>query len=475
MSDDFKKIAAAEIDEFKADYRARFPGRDTDDLKDEDLLREVMNTVGKPGKLGENIKCVVSVSMLTEGWDANSVTHILGVRAFGTQLLCEQVVGRGLRRVSYTLNDEGMFDPEYAEVFGVPFSFIPCAGSNKPVVPKDVTRVRALENRTAREIHFPRLLGYRYDIEEAELSYQFTDDSRLAISTRDLPTKTENAPIVGESVIHDLSDLRQRRMQEVAFKLAKLTLEKYFRGDDLDRTASTKTEKGQVHRWDNHVQSWRFPQLLDISRHWLDECLTCKGETFKQMMLLTEFAHDGSDRIYQAIVRGDGEEGRRRVLRAILQPYDTLGSTRFVDFDTTRSTYASSPNKCHVSHVVCDTDSWEQKLAQTLEEMDEVVRYVKNQNLGFFIPNNLNGEEKRYIPDFIACLNDGNGSDDLLNLILEMTGEKKKDKANKVATAKTLWIPAVNNEGLFGRWQFLEIEDPWDAQNIIRNRECGDS
>ena len=299
MSDDFKKIAAAEIDEFKADYRARFPGRDTDDLKDEDLLREVMNTVGKPGKLGENIKCVVSVSMLTEGWDANSVTHILGVRAFGTQLLCEQVVGRGLRRVSYTLNDEGMFDPEYAEVFGVPFSFIPCAGSNKPVVPKDVTRVRALENRTAREIHFPRLLGYRYDIEEAELSYQFTDDSRLAISTRDLPTKTENAPIVGESVIHDLSDLRQRRMQEVAFKLAKLTLEKYFRGDDLDRTASTKTEKGQVHRWDNHVQAWRFPQLLDISRHWLDECLKCKDGTFKQMMLLTEFAHDASDRIYQ--------------------------------------------------------------------------------------------------------------------------------------------------------------------------------
>jgi type III restriction enzyme len=89
MSDDFKKIAAREIDEFKADYRARFPGRDTDELADEDLLREVMNTVGKPGKLGEHVRCVVSVSMLTEGWDANTVTHVLGVRAFGTQLLCE--------------------------------------------------------------------------------------------------------------------------------------------------------------------------------------------------------------------------------------------------------------------------------------------------------------------------------------------------------------------------------------------------
>ncbi|MEK7784040.1 MAG: DEAD/DEAH box helicase family protein, partial [Chloroflexota bacterium] len=144
MSNDFKKIAAREIEEFKAEYRARFPGRDSDDLTDEDLLREVMNTVGKPGKLGEGVRCVVSVSMLTEGWDANTVTHILGVRAFGTQLLCEQVVGRGLRRVSYGVNSEGKFDPEYAEVYGVPFSFIPSAGSQADPRPGPTpTRVRA--------------------------------------------------------------------------------------------------------------------------------------------------------------------------------------------------------------------------------------------------------------------------------------------------------------------------------------------
>src|SRR3712207_2982687 len=92
-------------------------------ISDQDLLREVMNTVGKPGRLGEQVRCVVSVSMLTEGWDANTVTHILGVRAFGTQLLCEQVVGRALRRMSYAPNAIGHFDPEYAEVYGVPFSF----------------------------------------------------------------------------------------------------------------------------------------------------------------------------------------------------------------------------------------------------------------------------------------------------------------------------------------------------------------
>src|SRR6266545_3591242 len=130
MSPEFKQIAALEIDEFKSEYRARFPGRDAEELTDEDLLREVMNTVGKPGRMGEQVKCVISVSMLTEGWDANTVTHILGVRAFGTQLLCEQVVGRGLRRMSYATNPDGMFEPEYAEVYGVPFSFIPSAGSS---------------------------------------------------------------------------------------------------------------------------------------------------------------------------------------------------------------------------------------------------------------------------------------------------------------------------------------------------------
>jgi type III restriction enzyme len=117
---------------------------------------------------------------------------------------------------------------------------------------------------------------------------------------------------------------------------------------------------------------------------------------------------------------------------------------------------------------VADTDSWEQKLAQTLEDMGEVVRYAKNHNLGFTIPYTLGGEGHNYIPDFIACIDDGHGPYDLLNLLIEITGEKKKDKAAKVATARTLWVPAVNNHGGFGRWLFIEIADPWDAENLIR-------
>jgi len=463
MSDDFKKIASREIDEFKAEYRQRFPGRDTENLTDEDLLREVMNTVGKPGKLGEHVKCVVSVSMLTEGWDANTVTHVLGVRAFGTQLLCEQVVGRALRRRSYTPNAQDHFDPEYAEVYGVPFSFIPCSGSTTDPKPGPLpTRVRALVDRIECEITFPRLLGYRYDVGTERLTAKFTEDSKLALTTADIPTKTENAPIVGETSIHTLDDLKRRRPNEVAFLLAKLTLEKYFRSDGEKRA-----DRPNDHQFDSEVQTWLFPQMLAIAKRWLAECVKLKDHTFPQLLLLIEFAHDAADRIYKSIVQStDGTPA----LKPILRPYDTLGSTRYVDFDTTRPVYSTKADKCHISHVVADTDSWEQKMAEALEDGElPVLRYVKNHNLGFTIPYTLNGEERQYHPDFIAVLDDGHGPDDPLNLILEVTGEKKKDKAAKVATARTLWVPAINNHGGYGRWAFVEIADPWDAQNSIRS------
>ena len=447
MSSDFKKIAAREIEEFKNEYRVRFPGRDAEELTDEDLLREVMNTVGKPGRLGEQIKCVVSVSMLTEGWDANTVTHILGVRAFGTQLLCEQVVGRGLRRTSYATNEKGKFDPQYAEVYGVPFSFIPSAGSAVDPRPGPTpTRVRALEDRIECEITFPRVTGYRYDLSGERLEAEFKADAHMALSTADVPSRTEMASILGESSFHTLYGLQSHREQEIDFYLAKYLLETKFNLDD------------------GSARPWLFPQLLKIARQWRMECVTCKDNAFPQMLLLAEFAHDAVDHISLSIVSASGA---RDILKPILRPYDTLGSTRYVDFDTTRDVYATDPAKCHVSYVVLDSN-WEAKLAQTLEEMDEVICYVKNVNLGFTIPYTLEGQEHGYIPDYIIRIDDGHGKDDLLNLILEVSGEARKDKAAKVATARNFWVPAINNHGGFGRWVFIEITDPWDAKNTIR-------
>ena len=454
MSSEFKKIAATEIEQFQADYQTRFPGRSIEKITDEDLLREVMNTVGKPGKLGEQIKCVVSVSMLTEGWDANTVTHILGVRAFGTQLLCEQVVGRGLRRTSYeteklTADSElETFPPEYAQVYGIPFSFIPSAGTTKIQPRQKYTHVRALEDRINCEITFPRLEGYRYRFEGDKIAARFDQDSHYALSTAETPTKTKTASILGDDT-EDYLTYRKSRMQEVEYRLTQTTLETYFREDE-------QGEGGEV-KW------WLFPQLLKIVRRWLKECVYYKDNTYPQMFLIEQYAHIAAHRIYQSVIKAEGDE--TKTLLPILRPYDSVGSTRHVAFDTARPVYPTEATKCHISHVVADTESWEQKTAQSLEEMDEVIHYVKNHNLGFTIPYIGYERTKQYIPDFIIKVK--NGNDEPLNLILEVSGKATEDKVVKGDTAKNLWVPAVNNSQKFGRWAFLEISDPWDVQNTI--------
>jgi type III restriction enzyme len=405
-----------------------------------------MNTVGKVGKLGEHVRCVVSVSMLTEGWDAQTVTHILGIRAFGTQLLCEQVVGRALRRTSYAADENGMFQPEYAEVYGVPFSFIPTSGGTTIPQPGSIpTRVRALEDRSECEITFPRVLGYRFDLGEERLEARFTSASKMVFSTRDLPTKVEVAPIVGETSIHDLDALKAKREHEVAFNIAKLTLERFFKdGEGNDRP-------------------WLFPDLLSITKRWMKEYVICKDDAFPQLLILTENMYNAAERIHLAIAMSAKSEP---YMLPMLAPYDTVGSTKYVDFDTLKDTFVTDPKKCHVSHVAADTGSWEQKLAYSLEEMEEVVRYVKNEHLDFAIPYDYQGKEANYLPDFIAVLM--TSSRDELNLIIEVTGQRRVEKEAKVAATKGKWVPAVNNHGGFGRWAFIEITDPWNAKSEIR-------
>lgn len=460
MSVEFKEIASDEIEAFKSEYRARYPGRDVDQITDEDLMREVMNTVGKLGRLGERVKCVVSVSMLTEGWDTNTVTHILGVRAFGTQLLCEQVVGRALRRISYALDPEGRFSPEYADVLGVPFSLFIPTGKYDPKNPKPnptFTHVRALDERRHFEIEFPHVTGYRYEIRPGPLVAKFGPTSRFILSTKELPTETENAPIVGESVILNLDSLKERRKAEVDFLLTKLVLEKYFRAD-----GTVREDKSSKIQFEAGVQAWRFPEVLAIVQQWRKGgYLECKDDTFPQLLLMLEFAHTAADRIYQAIEQGQAED---KLLKPMLRDYQPVGSTAEVDFDTTRVTFATT--KSHVSHVALDS-GWEGKMAQKLEAMDEVICYVKNDQMGYTIPYSLGYKERNYVPDFIARINDGQAEP--LNLIIEVSGEKRSDKDAKVAAACNFWVPAVNNHGGFGRWDFVEVTEPEDAKNTIRN------
>ncbi len=444
MTADFKKLSSHLIEDFKDDYRRRFPGRAIEDISDEDLMREVLNTVGKKGRLGEHIRCVVSVSMLTEGWDANTVSHILGVRAFGTQLLCEQVVGRGLRRTSYAANDDGMFTPEYADVYGVPFSFIPCAGvpteRAKPT-PRVGSQVRAIPERLVTrpwlEVNYPRVMGYRYDVPPESLSAKFDSTHRVVLTTQDIPNRIENAAIIGETVILNLDHLKGVRPQTIAFRLATHLQQHHF-GD----------------------RPWLFPQLLAIVRNWLGDPegdspnVDYGDETFPGLLLFVQKANEISEKIKSAIIASSGGE---QLLRAVLPETDFRGSTVDVAYDTVKSVWQTKPEVCHLN-LVPEDSGWETIVCEKLENMPEVKAYVKNQSLGFRVPYTHEGRPGNYYPDLIVKLDDGHGMDDLLHMILEVSGEKKKEKAAKVQTAKTMWIPAVNNLGTFGRWGFLEID-----------------
>ena len=262
LDKDFRKMAADEIDRFRREITERTGDRQkAENISDQDLLREVMNTVGKPGRLGDSIRCVVSVSMLTEGWDANTVSHVLGVRAFGTQLLCEQVVGRALRRQSYDLNDSGLFDVEYADVLGIPFDF-----TAKPVVvpprpPRETVQVKAVRpERDALEICFPRVAGYRVELPQERLSADFNDDAVLEL-TPDIvgPSITRNQGIIGEGVDLNLVHTGDLRPSTLLFHLTQRLLYTKWRDPG---------EEPKLHL---------FGQLKRLTKQWLDGYLVCKG------------------------------------------------------------------------------------------------------------------------------------------------------------------------------------------------------
>ncbi|MBK5962955.1 hypothetical protein CCR95_02315 [Thiocystis minor] len=241
--------------------------------------------------------------------------------------------------------------------------------------------------------------------------------------------------------------------------LAKLVLETYFRQEPTEHAVGGPVQ--------NDVKRWLFPQVLDIARRWLNTCVDCQDNAFPQLLLLTELAHSAAERIYQAIVRADGQNGAAPTLKPILQPYNTLGDTDGIGYRTVKPTYPASA-KSPISHVVSDS-GWETTVAKALEQMDEVKAYVKNiARFDFLIPYTIAGKGRSYLPDFIARLDDGHGANDLLNLLVEVSGQQLDDKDAKVATTQSLWVPAVNNDGRYGRWGFVEITDPHDTMKAIR-------
>jgi type III restriction enzyme len=468
MSDEFKTIARVEIEEFKAEYRIRFPGRDVDNLTDEDLLREVMNTVGQPGKLGGDIRCVVSVSMLTEGWDANTVTHILGVRAFGTQLLCEQVVGRGLRRVNYQPAEDGRLRPEYSDVLGVPFNFTQSPTVAVIVPPPRTTRIRALPERRDCEIRFPNVAGYRVAYPPGQLVARFTDDSKLTVTPDDIPTRVDVEPIVGEGITLTLENYASQRMKSVYFVVAGYTLRRYFREDSEPKAITPGHEPPETPR--DHVPLYRFGELLKITERWFNECLTCYGansEHLRRLFLWRPLAQKAAERIERACSPADPPA---EIVRVIPNLYNEEGSSRHVDFVTSKdSFFTPSAVLCQLNYIVADA-GWEKAMAAAVETelKDVAIAYIKNDRLGFEVPYEYRGETHMYRPDFIVKLDDGRGRDDPLNLVVEVKGFRDDKDGAKADTMRTRWLPGVNAARRFGRWAFLECRNPYQFASEVR-------
>jgi len=439
LDKNFRKMAADEIERYRQEIIQRTGDRErAEKISDQDLLREVMNTVGKEGRLGDSVRCVVSVAMLTEGWDANTVTHILGVRAFGTQLLCEQVVGRALRRQSYDLNEEGLFEVEYADILGVPFDFTAKPVVAPPQPPREVVQVRAVSpERDHLEIRFPRVQGYRVELPTERLTAEFTEDSILELTPELVgPSITKNAGIIGEDVDLSLEHLQDVRRSSLIFHVTRRLLYTKWRDPD---------EEPKLHL---------FGQLKRITRQWLDECLICKGDTYPALLMYQELADMACERITAAITRS--MEGGTPI-KAVLDPYNPTGSTIHVNFTTSKKLrWKTDPRKCHINWVVLDSD-WEGEFCRVVESHPRVRAYVKNHGLGFEVPYRHGSISRTYLPDFIVQVDDGR--EDPLNLIVEIKGYRGEDAKEKKSTMETYWLPGVNNLGQYGRWDFIELKE----------------
>jgi type III restriction enzyme len=421
-------------------------------------LRKIVSTVGRPGEPGERIRCVVSVNMLSEGWDANNVTHILGLRAFGSQLLCEQVVGRGLRRMDYTPDPaSGLLTAEYVDIFGVPFSLIPFKGrepkKGPPTEDKPKHEVMALPERRHLEIRFPVVEGYVVELRQNLVKCDVSRVETMRLDPISTPTAAFIRPQVGYQVGYPSThggfgfELVDRQAyynsvhpQTIAFEIAK----------EIVRTLTETALPGKG-RLKSQSRAVLFPQVLRITQDYianrvdLSTCHPCEIglQTYAQRivsLLATE-------------IMPDDERGEAPLLPR-LNRYQPIGSSEKVHFKTVKPVQATHAS--HLNYVACDTDSWEQAAVFQLEKLAMkglVLCYARNDHLEFNIPYELYGNQRVYEPDFLVKLKNN------VTIVLEIKGQEPSGTEAKHQAARR-WVTAVNNWGKLGKWYFLVCRDP---------------
>lgn len=434
-----------------AEAESEDPNKRKRDLAEE--LRRVVATVGKRGLPGEHVRCVVSVSMLTEGWDANNVTHILGLRAFGSQLLCEQVVGRGLRRMDYQPDPEtGLLTPEYVDVYGIPFSVIPYKG--RPVTqssPEDKPKqhVQALPERAAFEMRFPVVEGFVFALEKGLIRCDVDSVDVLMIEPNLEPTATFVQPTIGYREGH-----ASQAASPVTF--TEQNRQEYYKQTDFHAILfqATRAIMDDLIRGQGdpafRVQSRHqlFPQLYSIVCEYAERKVDFRGED-KRELGLEKYFRKLVERL-RTRIEPDNRAGESPLL-PVLPRYKPIGTTADVDFKTVRPCFLT--NRSHINQVVTDTMTWESSAAFRLEQSKAVSFYARNDHLGLLIPYEYLGIDHSYEPDYLVRLRTD------VTVILEIKGyESDQDKAKHNAAKR--WVSAVNNWGRLGGWDFHVCRDP---------------
>jgi len=424
-------------------------------LRKEELLREIVDNVGKRGTAGQDLQNVISVAMLSEGWDAKNVTHIMGLRAFTSQLLCEQVIGRGLRRVSYEteriVDDDGvereLFKPEYVNVFGVPLSIFQDVGEGgeAPPPPKPSTQIESLPERSAFEIRWPNVL--RVDTVTAQrLAVDWSEVEPLTLDPAQTIVTAEIAPAVGG--VADLSKVSAIDLEKIpeGFRLQRLTFRAAHKAAEYLLANFTGTREYLLFQLVRLVEAFLDSDKLDIPSLY-------HQEPIRRRMLIGL----NLDLIVQHLLCHVRQQNTER-LEPVFDEEAPIGST--ADMRTWYTTKPCRPTeRSQISHAVVDS-SWEQYAVDVLEKHGCVQAWARNDHLGFQVHYLWSGSKRRYVPDFLVKLSNDK------TLVLEIKGQDSPQNREKRA-ALDLWVRAVNEHGGFGIWCCDVAFEPAQIHDII--------
>ena len=426
-------------------------------------LRELISTVGKSGGPGEQVRCVVSVSMLTEGWDANTVTHILGIRAFGSQLLCEQVVGRGLRRISYAVDPEtGKLPAEYVDVYGIPFSLIPFKGREKDDTAPDPTyrHIYSVDERASMEIRFPYVESYTYDVRGSGIECDVDTLADLHVNAEPVtvyltPTRGYNDdpnPMATGDYVKQTREAYYEtvRPQQVIFRIAQLIVEDLIQGasgPNADAAKAPKTPGLARHQV--------FPDVVRILQQYVERKVHFAPGIDVRELGMEKYARQVRERVRDGITAAVAT--KENPLLPVTNRYQPYVTTAGVDEHTTRPVVDLA--KSHLSGAIIRSDD-ERRAIEILEDLDEVEFFAPNsRRVGMTVPYRFDDAPHRYEPDFVVRLTGGT------TVVLEIKGvaglihgdDENRVEAKRAATDK--WITAVNNAGRDGRWAYVYCDD----------------